>query len=238
MATLTRLTGAVLVTAALSCTQLEAAPITFYSGDGGDLVNGLAAVTITAHPAWGDVSPYMGLAPWTARWISFADTGVDGSIAPDAPNRNLGNQTAVFSRTFDVMNGGFFSLWVLADDTATVTLTGSNGYYSTLLSAYMGQVDPCAPGGTGAGLGCVLADMGHVTVANLAAGTYTMAINAFQTNGLTFGAQYVGQYSPAPPPVPELTPVPEPASLLLMTAGMGAVAVHRRLRKRRGTRVA
>jgi hypothetical protein len=226
MTTSTRLTVAVLVVAALSCTPLEAAPITFYSGDGGDLVNGSAAVTIAPHQAWGDVSSYVGLDPWTASWISFEDTGIGGKVVPNAPSRNLGDQTAVFSRTFNLLSDSLFSLWVLADDTGTIQLTGSGGT-KTLIEAYPGQVDACAPGGTGAGLGCLQADMGYA-IANLTAGLYTLEINAFQTNGHVFGAQYAGQF----------TPVPEPASLLLMTAGIGAVAVHRRFQKRRSARVA
>ena len=87
-------------------------------------------------------------------------------------------------------------------------------------------MDPCAPGGTGLGLGCVQNDMGHATVPNLAAGLYTLQINAFQTNGSVFGAQYAGT----------LETVPEPATLLLLGAGAGALVIRRRFQARRSAR--
>jgi hypothetical protein len=212
-----------LMVAALSCAQLEAAPITFHSGDGGDIANGSAAVLIDPHPLWGDVSAPAGLLPETARWISYTDTGYGRLVAPNADSRDLGHQTAVFSRTFDLLSASSLSLWVLADDTATVRLFGPGGYLKTLFTAYPGQVDPCAPGGTGAGLGCVQADMGWATESNLEAGSYTLEVNAFQTNGNVFGAQYAGT----------ITPVPEPTTLLLMGAGVGALAIRRRFQGRR-----
>ena len=219
-----RFVGILAVVFALTCPRLEAAPITFYTGDGGDVVNGGAAVNILPHPAWGDVSELAGLAAGTAQWISFVDSGYGGIDLPNAKSRNLGDQTARFTRTFDFSSETNLRLWLLADDTAIVRLLGPDGSVNTLFNAYPGQIDPCAPGGTGAGLGCVLADMGNITLQGLTAGLYTLEVNAFQTNGWVFGAQYAGT----------VESVPEPASLLLVGIGLGAAAIRRRFTASRG----
>jgi hypothetical protein len=85
-------------------------------------------------------------------------------------------------------------------------------------------MDPCAPGGTGEGLGCVQDDMGYAH-ANLAAGLYTLEVYAFQTNGVVFGAQYAGQ----------IETVPEPGSLMLLGTGVLMLAARSRFRRRANT---
>jgi hypothetical protein len=147
------------------------------------------------------------------------DSGYGGIVLPNAESRELGDETARFTRTFNFASETTMRLWILADDTAIVRLLGPDGYVNTLFNAYPGQIDPCAPGGSGAGLGCVQADMGIVTVSGLTAGQYTLEVSAFQTNGWVFGAQYAGT----------VESVPEPASLLLLGTGLGAVAIRRRL---------
>jgi PEP-CTERM motif-containing protein len=196
--------------------------ITFFSGDGGDLVNGGAAVNIAPHPLWGDVSTYVGLAPGTAEWISFENTGFNAIVAGNADSREMGDETALFTRTFNLLSDSFFSLWVLADDTGIVRLLGPNGYNNTLMTAFPGQLDPCAPGGSGEGLGCVQADMGYSHIENLTAGLYTLELYAFQTNGVVFGAQYAGQ----------IRTVPEPGSLVLLCMGAATVIARRGFRRR------
>ena len=211
--------AAMVAAAVLGQSKAEAITITFHSGDGGDTVNGGSAVAIAPHPLWGDVSTSAGLAAGTAEWISYANTGYGALVAPNAANRDIGNQTALFSRSFDLLDVSDLSLWVLADDTASVRLLGPGGYSNALYTAFPGQIDPCAPGGTGAGLGCVQADMGISTVANLGPGLYTLQIFAFQTNYDVFGAQYAGN----------IHSVPEPGTLLLVGTGlMGFVATRRR----------
>jgi hypothetical protein len=216
-----RLSAAAMLIVALTSAPSVAETITFFSGDGGDQVNGGDAVTIATHPAWGDVSEYAGLDDGTARWISFENTGFNAIVTENADSRTIGDETALFTRTFDLLSNSFFSLWVLADDTAIVRLLGPNGYNNTLLTAYLGQLDPCAPGGTGEGLGCVQADMGYGH-ADLLAGLYTLEIYAFQTNGVVFGAQYAGQFET----------VPEPGSLLLLGTGVVTLFARGRFRRR------
>jgi len=221
--------GAV-VAAALFCSQAEATSITFFSGDGGDIVNGGTAVPITPVAVWGDVSVFAGLAPGTAAWISYANTGSGpgGLVAPNAAGRAIGQQTALFSRTFELLEVSTFSLWALADDTATVQLVGPGGT-ANLFTAVAGQIDPCAPGGTGVAIGCMQADMGFALANNLAAGLYTLNLYAFQTNFSVFGAQYAGiiQSRDEGP----ITPVPEPGTLILIGTGVVGLVANRKRRR-------
>lgn len=193
----------------------SAAVITEYSGDGGDVLLTAGAVTaVTPHPAWGDVSDDAGLAPGTADWISYANTGVGGIIAPNTADRtSLAAATAHFQRSFST-TGGQFDLWVLTDDTASVWLDGVE-----IFPVFLGQIDPCAPGGTGVPVGCVEADMGVFSI-NLAAGNHTLDFYAYQTNNDVFGAQYAFSY--------QQVPEPEVLGMLGMGLfGLGALARRR-----------
>src|SRR4051812_44798083 len=83
----------------------HAGVMSFWSGDGGDTLAASVvpgAITIvTPHSVWGDVSDDAGLAAGTAKWISYANTGAGGSIAPNTANRfSTAAATAKFTRTF------------------------------------------------------------------------------------------------------------------------------------------
>lgn len=203
----------------------QAMLITEYSGDGGDVlvasVDPGSVTAITPHPVWGDVSDDAGLASGTAEWISYTNTGYpvgSNTLAPNSTDRtDLNEATAHFRRSFSLGGTGDFSLWILADDTAAVELSGPGGT-QTIASSFLGQLDPCAPGGSGQPIGCVEVDMGVYSLSGLALGDYMLDIYAFQTNGDVFGTQYAFEY----------TSVDASAMLGLLGIGLAGIGLARK----------
>ena len=203
--------------------SVSAGMITEYSGDGNDVLvstsTGSGAITqIAPHNVWGDVSDNAGLANNTAKWISYANTGSGGIVAPNTADRNDNAEaTAHFQRTFTIGGSGDFNIWLLTDDTATVELSGPGGFVDEIWNSFDGQEDPCAPGQTGVPVGCAEKDMGIDSYTGLMSGMYTLDVYAFQTNNSVFGSQYAIQYS-----------VPEPGTLALLGLGLMGLAASRR----------
>jgi hypothetical protein len=217
---------AVIAAMAMMATTANAAPMTFWSGDGGDnLVSSIngntgAVTTITPHPVWGDVSTDVGLAADSVDWISYADTGIGGFIAPNVVGpRDPGNETMHVQRLFSIADGTAITLSVLADDTAAVRLTGPGGLVE-FFPASNAQLDPCS----GQTIGCAGQHKGVFNWTNLQGGLYTLDLYQFQTNGDVSGMQFAGTYES----------VPEPATMTLLAAGLFGAAFTMRRRRSRG----
>ena len=176
-------------------------------------------VAITPDPAWQPNNPGI-LNASPAVWVSYANTGSGGLVV--TPNATPPLTPANATETFTVsIPAGFASLSLLvwADDTAGVRVGGAPAY---LASTTPGASAPnpvqggnCAAGG----LTCIPGG-GAAFFIPLGGLANTVSFDVFQRDGASFGLLYQG----------ELTPVPEPASLLLVGTALAVVGYVSRRR--------
>lgn len=205
----------------------EAAPI-FSRAGGGDCMLGAAlgggsctVEQIAAHPLWQEENPR----GHGAVWVSYADTGIDGSTL--APRRgsaqNPDGQAIIMtlSETFTIGEyGGHLDLMIWADDTARVYVDGD-----PLIEPVFAQ-GVCAA----SAIGCEPDEYGFLDLA-LAAGDHTLTIELFQvgtgsTNGSNpFGVLYSGEAVS--------NPIPEPSAALAFGVGLIAISLATRRPTRR-----
>lgn len=168
------------------------------SGDGTETCNGGACVTIAPHPAWQPAG--------AAQWVSYADTGAGGIIAPSTTAAPL----FTISEAFQVAYRSMLTLTVFADDTAQVFLNG------TALNVPNFTQGICAIGP----LGCEPAEGGEFAV-EVAAGSNLLEIEVYQVGAVTTGAMYEG----------EVNAIPLPASGALAMAVIAGLALVSRRNK-------
>lgn len=169
---------------------------------------------------WGQGNSPLGS---TAVWVSYAaTTNVDGGGPLNSPDITPVNATVHFFQDLG-STGGQLSLSIWADDTAGVNIDGG---------AYLVGPDPGPYPHCANGAGSVGCDVGEQGVLNifLNPGSHFVQFDVFQRGGdfTPFGLLYTGS----------LTPVPEPATILLLGSALTAAGVVSRRRWRKPVQVA
>ena len=198
-----------LVVALSGCLMVvKADTVTSINSSASETTNNSAFPTqnITPHPAW--AGPFAG-----SSWVSFANTG-----DPSAPGFvTVPNGTLVFfSDTFNLSGPlSAASLTVLADDTTSVWVNGTQIFAANLIGPY--------PTCSATPIGCLTSTEGIFTLADLQpflnVGSNTISFGVYQGGGSSYGLDYSGTF----------TSVPEPSTMVLMVCAlMGLALVGRR----------
>lgn len=206
--------------------SVTAAPaIAIYSAAGGDGTSTLTCGSglVACGPGIANITSPAG--PWqpnnpggsNAVWVSFdASHGTTGPnvLSPDA---NTGNQTVTFSYDFTLTTASFLSFSVWADDTAEILLD-----HTSIFAGNGVQDGACANGP----IGCQAGEAASFVNLALASGAHEIDFLVFQRvlldngAGTPFGLLFAG----------ELTPVPEPGSILLLGSALTAAGMASRRR--------
>jgi hypothetical protein len=171
-------------------------------------------VIIQPNPVWATASG--------AYWISYANTGMDGIIAPNATGNT---PTASFYQDFYLTGGnnravGDFTVW--ADDTASVYIDNTP---LILRNQNLGMY--CSAGA----IGCTQVNGANLHFDILAnPGTWhSIRFDVFQQWGDVYGLLYKGLITLSDPP-PPVTPTPEPGTLGVMIGALFAGTAFARKR--------
>jgi hypothetical protein len=199
---------------ALCLISLNALALPIVSGDGTEsctsyLGGSCNVTTIDRHPLWQTNGT-------GTEWISFGDTGWDGSeVVPNSTSA----PAASFFETLTFTSLTELSLRVWGDDTVQLFLDD----VAQNLPDF--SQDICA----GASIGCEPEEFGDFFWI-LAAGTYTVRFDVYQVGGGPFGLLYTGEANALGEGllVASSVQVPEPGTMPLLAAGLLALAFLRR----------
>jgi len=203
----------------LIVTACRADTIQLNSGVSANEWNNVTGTNVIIEP-----NPVWAWAP-NAHWISYADTGLYGIIAPNATGNT---PTASFYQDFYMTPGnnravGDITVW--ADDTASVYI--DNALLITRNQS-LGQYCSAGP------IGCIQTNGAtlHFDILGDTGTKHTLRFDVFQQWGDVFGLQYTGSVTFSDPP-PPVTPNPEPGSLGVLGGGLLAGMLFLRKRQAR-----
>ncbi len=223
--------GAVVVAGCAVAGPVSAAPIAFVSGagaawssDNDAVCAGPAACSglttaITPHRAWQGNNPD----GTGAVWVSYADTGITGSLAPiRQPNSGM---LMSLEQAMTTTVGTPITLKIWADDTVGVYMNGVQAIAPNLTQS------TCARGS----VGCEPAEFGLFNW--VASGSDVLRIDAYQVGtGNTaasnpFGVLFYGSYEQREPEFLAAPDVPEPVTLAMVGLGLLGAGLARRRRR-------
>lgn len=213
--------GTVILVAALAVAA-RATTITIESGAASgttlDAAGAIPAIDISPHPDWDPAAPQ-----WVSDTANTGDPGDPGFVVKP-------NGAAAFYHNFVLPIGEPIllsaDLMVWADDTTNVILNGTE-----IFPASTGPFPTCSADP----IGCLATTKGVFGFADLAPylnleGANQLVFNVEQANLVAFGLAYRGSFETDQRIIPP--EVPEPASVVLVGAGMLLIGV---LQKRRQT---